>query len=102
MKKDRAKTFAPFSPLKGMDDAYREKEKVTVQKSELLDDHIEEINRKLQAIRRGSTVEVVYYNNGEYTKHIGKVYSITPEKNMFTVGIPINFEDIYTIEIKDD
>lgn len=102
MRSERAKIFAPFSPLKGMDKAYREKERVAVQKAELLSDRIEEIDSKLRLIKKGSYVEVTYYEDGTYKRHKGKVYSISPEKNIFTVGLPIYFSDIYDIEIKDD
>ncbi len=101
VKSERAKIFAPFSPLKGMDKAYREKERVIIPKSELLGDRIDEINEKLKSIKKGSIVEVTYYDDGKYTKRCGQVYSISAEKRMFSLDLPIYFDDIYNIEIRE-
>ena len=67
-KSDRAKIFAPFSPLKGLYEALCEKERIIVPKAELCDEHIEEIDRVLHSIECGDVVEVVFYNNGVYEK----------------------------------
>ncbi len=99
MRSERAKIFAPFSPLRGLDAAYREKEKVITPKFELMIDRIEEIDRKLHTVKSGDIVEITYYSDGIYKKKKGRVASILPSKNILTVGIPISFYDIYDIEI---
>ena len=100
MRSDRAKIFAPFSPLKGMDQAYREKEKIITPRSELLNDRIEEIDRKLKQLKTGTLVEVTYYTGEGYHTHVGEVFSISPEKHTFSIGLPISFSDIYDINIR--
>ena len=99
VRNERAKIFAPFSPLKGMDNAYREKEKIITPRSELLNDRIEEIDRKLRLLKRGTLVEVTYYSGDGYKTHVGEVFSISPEKHTFSIGLPISFSDIYDITI---
>ena len=47
MRCERAKIFAPFSPLKGMDEAYRKKERIIEERACLLSDREEEIDRTL-------------------------------------------------------
>ena len=101
IRSERAKIFAPFSPLREMNAAYRENEKIITPKSELLSDRTEEIDMILKQINKGCMVNVTYYDNGEYKKRSGKVYSISPQKRMFIMEFPIYFEDIYDIEIKD-
>lgn len=99
MRSERAKIFAPFSPLKGLDAAYREKERVIIPRSELLSDRIEEINARLLGLVGGEVVEITYYSDGGYKKRRGRVTSILPRKSIITVGIPISFGDIYEIEL---
>ena len=97
----RAKIFAPFNPLTGMDEAYRIKERVIIPKAELLCDRIEDIDRKLQAVKVGSRVKIVYYADGEYKKQWGRVTHISPLRGIISVKTPIAFGDIYDIEIYD-
>lgn len=83
-----------------MDRAYKEKEKIITPRAELMNDRIEEIDRKLRRVKRGTVVEVTYYTGEGYTTHIGEVCSISPEKHIFTLDMPIDFEDIYDIRIR--
>ncbi len=99
MRSERAKIFAPFSPLRGLDEAYRAKERVIVPKAELLCDRIEEINIKLKALQVGYLVKTTYYFEGRYKIKIGRIKSILPNKNMLVMDIPIKFSDIYDIEV---
>jgi hypothetical protein len=99
VRSERAKIFAPFSPLKGLDEAYRAKERVVIPKAELLCDRIEEINIKLQSLREGSFIKVTYYSAGGYKTKMGRIKSILPNKNMLVMDTDIKFSDIYDIEI---
>ncbi len=99
VKSDRAKIFASFSPLRGMYDAYKEKERVVVPKFELLEDREAELNEKLKNIKNGDTVKVTYYKNGEYRKIKGRVESISGNKGVLKIYDSIAFDDIYDIEI---
>ena len=99
MRSERAKIFAPFSPLKGLDAAYREKERVIVQRSELLCDRVDEINIKLQSIRSGDVIEVTYYFDGGYQKKQTEVRAVLADRKLLIAHIPISFFDIYDIEL---
>ena len=99
MRCDRAKIFSPFSPLKGLEEAYREKEKIIQPKAELLTDREEEINFKLGKIQTGDTVKITHYANGNYQTKTGRVSAVLPQKRIIIIGTPINFSDIYDIEI---
>lgn len=98
MRSERAKIFAPFSPLRGLDEAYKAKERVVIPKAELLCDRIEEINIKLQSLQAGSFIKVTYYSEGGYKTKIGRIKSILPNKNMLVMDTEIKFSDIYDIE----
>ncbi len=99
MRSERAKIFAPFSPLRGLDAAYREKERIIEKKAELLSDREEEINYKLKSLCAGDIVRVTFYADDAYKKKIGRVSAILPQKRILVLDFPIPFGDIYDIEI---
>ena len=99
MKCDRAKIFAPFSPLSSLDAALREKERIITQKKETAEDRQDEIDRKLKKIKIGDFVDVTYYVDGQYKKLKGAVSGFSKEKCCFTVIEQIPFDDIYDIDI---
>ena len=95
---DRAKQFMPFSALKGLEDALKEKEKIIVPKIELSEDNAIELDRKMHAIKRGKIATIVYYDNENYLKITGMVAQIDENKRiMQIVNTKINFDDIYDI-----
>ena len=98
MRSERAKIFAPFNPLKGMDAAYREKERVILPKAELMTDRVEEINEVLCGLEIGDTVRITYYSDGAYKKKTGRVNAILPRKGVLILDVPIAFSDIYDID----
>ena len=83
-----------------MDRAYREKERVITPRAELMSDRIEEIDRKLRGIKKGTLVEVTYYTDEGYKTHIGEVSSVSAEKRVFNLDLPISFCDIYDIRVR--
>lgn len=101
MKCDRAKIFASFNPLNGLDRALREKEneRLTVAKKETAEDRQREIDYKLNNIKIGDLVNVSYYADGQYKTLKGTVSGFSKEKCCFTVIEQIPFDDIYDIEI---
>ena len=96
----RAKQFAPFDAVVGLRQALREKEKIRVERKELSDDMISEINNTLKNLNIGDVVRIVYYNAFEqaYLTVIGQVKKISSKHKNIMVGVlDIKFEDIYTI-----
>ena len=77
---DRAKQFSPFSPLKGFYSKILEKEKVIVPRHELLEDKAYDLSKKLNNIKKGMMIKVVYYLDGEYVKKEGIVSKIDSER----------------------
>jgi len=95
---ERAKQFAPFSPLRGLHEALRQMERVVVPKAELSEERAEELNRVLLQIAKGDMVTAVYYSEGEYVKVTGKVARINPsERILQIVDTKIRFEDLYQV-----
>lgn len=97
-REDRAKQFMPFSALKGHKEALRKKEKIIVPKMELSDEYAEELNRKLQQVKKNDIVTVVYFCNWEYVKQTGMVARIDETARILrVVNTKIMFDDIYDV-----
>lgn len=97
---DRAKQFAPFSALKGLDEALRQKERVFVEKPEFSEEAAEELSNKLARICIGMRVCVVYYSDGECISIDGIVTGIDKTfKKLTVVKTEIDINDILDIKI---
>ena len=94
---ERAKQFMPFDALKGFKEALKDKEKIIVDKIDLCEDAIIEINNILINLKVGDIVKVVYFKQNEYIEVIGMISKI---KNDFFVIVKekIMYNNIYRIE----
>ena len=97
-REERAKQFMPFSALRGLDIALKEREKIIVPKPELTDDAEEIIDRKLRLVETLKVITVVYYKDGECVKITGIVARIDKEKRQIQiVDTLIDFDSILDI-----
>lgn len=69
----RAKLFAPFDALKGLDTYLRAQEKVVVEKKTLSQDQYDLLNYTLSQLQVGMMVRVVYEAKDEYIEVVGLV-----------------------------
>ena len=76
----RAKQFAPFSALKGLEEALAEKEREYEPQAELSDDAAEELDRCLRELQKGTAVTVKYYRDGGYGLVKGIFRGIKPAR----------------------
>ena len=97
---DRAKQFAPFSALKGLEYAIMEKNKTATQRR-VPDENAQRIlNERLSRLRAGDIAFVMHYIRGGYVKRTVKIYDVdVTEKAVVTDGERIYFEDIYAIKV---
>lgn len=100
-KKNRAIIFAPFQSLQGFFDLLRERERIVVPKKELMEDALDELDRKIRQISVGMIVTVIYYDREEYVKLEGMVSKIDLEytKTIRIVKKEIPILDIVKIEL---
>ena len=95
---ERAKQFMPFAALKGYSEALRGKEKIMMQKAELSEEYLEELNHKFLQIKEKDVVTISYFHIHEYLKITGSVTKIDRDlKKLEIHGIKIALEDIYDI-----
>ena len=101
-KANRAKQFIPFDALTGFREALREKERIRVDKKELSEEQKEEINYKLQQLKKMDVVTVEYYDNDEYVQVMGVVTKIdVNNKVLKIVETSIEFDNIYDLQLKE-
>lgn len=100
---DRAKQFAPFSPLNGLHAALAECEKMREKRRYPDEDTLVQINQVLNEIKKGNTVLAFYYNEAEmrYEQIEGQVNIIDDlHDRLFVSDKEIRLKDILEIEIK--
>lgn len=93
----RAKQFAMFDALKGLTEAIAEKEQVRIQRNELTEDRIRELNEELSKLKHGDTVTVNYYC--EYGKQYKSVTGTLRRIDSFWHEIQVNETSINFSEI---
>lgn len=89
----RAKQFVPFDALKGFREALAEKERILVDKIELSEEMMEELDRALHNLKPGEMVSVVYFHNDEYVKITGifvRVWESTRTMQVVNTKIPLD------------
>lgn len=99
----RAKQFLPFAALKGFEEALRAREHIVVEKSELSEERLEELDAVFKELKPGMMVECVFYKRAEenYIKLRGMLARVDESARVIRiVNTTINFEDIYDIIIE--
>ena len=95
---ERAKQFMPFAALKGYYEALRKKEKIVVEKKELAEEYMAELDLELRQVKRNDIITVVYFCKNEYLQVTGKVTKIDKVYRVLkVVNTRINFDDLYSI-----
>ena len=96
----RAKIFSMFDALKGLKEALVAKERIPEERKILAADAIEELNRTLVELEKGSTITVVYYcTHGQcYNQLTGPLTKVDSFwRNLQLEKVCIDFEDIYEV-----
>lgn len=97
---DRAKQFAPFDALKGLQEALRIKElnHERVQRGDLSEEKAEEMSKIIINLNKNEKVKITYYKEGYYKQAQGQI-KIDIEKNRIEIdGLKIDLQDIFEIE----
>lgn len=99
---NRAKLFLSFDSLKGYREIIRKKERIVVDPKELSEDDCYELNWKIQQIRIGQMINIIYFDRNEYVLLEGMVTDIDLDykKMMRIVDKCIMVSSIIKIESK--
>ena len=101
---ERAKIFAPFDAMKGLQEALRDREgrHLRVERHEISDEQAERNSRILIKLRRGMKVEIDCYCAFHDVTKRGRITDVNCTFRWLKLeGEQIFFEDIYSIRITD-
>lgn len=101
-KADRAKQFLPFDALKGFREALAQKEKIIVPRIELDEETLRRLAFRLNQVKKGQIIKVVYYHLGEYLALEGMVSTVDVEnKFLKIVKTRVSFSDLRELQGHD-
>lgn len=103
-RQERAKIFAPFDAMKGLQEALRDREErhLRVEKHGISDEQAERNSRVILKLERGMKVVITCYRNFHDVEISGRVTSVDVVYRKLKVDEErILFDDIYTIRIID-
>ena len=98
----RAKQFAPFDALKGLQNALRlkEYELERVQKGEIQEEKAKEISNILLELEKGDVGKVTYFLDGHEKVCEGPLKLIVEEQTLKVGAVNIKLDDVLDIKIK--
>lgn len=97
---DRAKQFAPFDALKGLQETMRVKEYEhdRVARGELSEDAVKEISAVLTSIQNGDYVQLEFFRDGHTINLKGNARLDILEQKIYVGEFEILFDEIETIK----
>lgn len=97
---DRAKQFAPFDALKGLQEALKikEYEHDRIVRGELSEDEIKDISKVLASLEKGDNVVVEFFRDGHSINLKGAAKLDVFSQTLFVGAFKIKFDEIKKIE----
>lgn len=96
----RAKQFAPFAALRGLDETIRKQEIIYEPKKELSDDQKQKLDMKLRMISYGMRIQATYFAKKQDNQIMGQYHTVTGKVEFFDPAIYLRIDDT-AIPIKD-
>ncbi len=103
-RQERAKQFAPFDAMKGLQEALRDREErhMRVQKADISDEIVERNSKVISKLERGMKAEISCYSAFHNVVKRGIVTNVDTTFKFLKLGDErIWFDDIYAIRITD-
>lgn len=99
----RAHIFSAFDSLKGYEELLREVEKEPVEPRILAEDDIEELNRIINGLVKGTMITVEYWEDKEIRRRTGVVSRINiPMNELQIVKKKIRLDRIIWVEVDEE
>ena len=97
---DRAKQFAPFDALKGLQETMRikEYEHDRIVRGEISEDEIKNISSVLSNIEKGDEVQIEFFRDGHVIKLTGSSWVDVIYLKIHIGAFEINFDEIRSIK----
>lgn len=99
-RQDRAKQFAPFDALKGLQEALKikEYEHDKIVKGDLLEDEVKEISSVLAEIEKNDIVKVEFFQDGHNVLLVGKARIDVEKQKLYVGSFEISFDMIKNLK----
>ncbi len=95
---DRARQFLPFAALTGFYDLIRDRERIPQPFHELAEDEAEALSRKMAWVKKGTMVDICFYDRDAYVHRRGMVSRIDEvERAIWVVKERVPFDMILDI-----
>ena len=101
-REERAKQFAPFDAMKGLQAALRDREErhLRTPRREISEEDASALSAELQKVTPGAAVAIEYYRAFHDTRRLGTVRKIDPVFRYLVVDDErIFFDDIYRLAV---
>lgn len=96
----RAKQFLPFDALKGFREAIKTMEEIHESKHDLSIDELNELDKKIEMIKKNDLIKVKYFYDDQYIETIDTLKKVdTIYKKLILKNNKISFDDIMDIEL---
>ncbi len=78
-REDRAKLFAPFAALRGLEESSRARETRFVPRPDMAEDRQEQLDRRLRALRPGDRVTVTFFQRRVWDgpEELGEIHTVS-------------------------
>lgn len=98
---DRARQFMPFAALTGYFDLIQARQRIPQPFHELTEDEAEALSRKMAWVKKGTMIEICYYDRDAYVRRKGMVSRIDEvERAIWVVKERVPFDMILDIQVE--
>lgn len=99
-RQDRAKQFAPFDALKGLQEALKikEYEHDKIVKGDLSEDEVKEISSVLAELKKNDMVKVEFFQDGHNVLLVGKARIDVEKQKLYVGSFEISFDMIKNLK----
>lgn len=89
----RAKQFAPFAALRGLDETIRQQEIIYESKRDLSEEKKNELDMKLRILAYGMKIQATYFQENREMKPAGQYHTICGTVEFFDPSIHLRIDD---------
>lgn len=102
-RKDRAKQFAPFDALKGLQKALRLKEfeHEIVEKGDVSEENLNKISTIFLNLKKSDVLKIKYYCDGHYFEIKGNCKLEIENNQLVVKGKKIKLDDVYDVNLEN-
>ena len=97
----RAKQFAPFAALRGLEETLQKQEIIYEFQKDLSEEKKNELDMKLRMLKYGMKIQVTFFARTRKDKTIGQYHTVTGSVEFFDPSIYLRVDDT-EIQIQDD